>query len=93
MAKATLKAKGFKPCEDLTDKEDPYCIMQGLLYGIVNRQTFEIGIMSNVLASMNLPKQDDCPVEIGNPNRHTRSLRSTATAAAGAVFGAAMTAF
>jgi hypothetical protein len=93
MAKATLKSKGLKPCEDLTDKEDPHCIMQSLLYAIVNRQTFEIGIMSNILASMNLPKQDDCAVEIENPNRHSRALRSAATAAASVMFGAAMKAF
>ena len=68
MAKATLKAKGLQPCEDLTDKEDPHCMMESLLYGIVNRQTYEIGIMSNILASMNLPKQDDCAVNVGNPN-------------------------
>ncbi|CAB9513618.1 expressed unknown protein [Seminavis robusta] len=92
MAKALLKA-GFLPCEDLTNEEDPYCVMQGLLYGIVNRQNFEIGIMSNVLAAMNLPRMDDCEVEVGDPEGQSRALRSMATTAAGAIFGAAMQAF
>lgn len=88
MAKALLHA-AFMPCEDLTNEEDPYCIMQGLLYGIVNRQNFEIGIMSNVLAAMNLPRQDDCAVEVPDVHENSRGLGSVATAATGAIFGAA----
>jgi Domain of unknown function (DUF305) len=93
MAKAVLKT-GAAPCDDLTDKDDPNCIMQAMLYGVVNNQNYEIGVMSNVLAAMNLPRADDCVVKVSNngaseenPNR--RTLRTAAATATGAIFAAA----
>lgn len=88
MAKALIKA-GFLPCEDLTNTEDPYCIMTSLLYGIVARQNHDIGVMNNVLAAMNLPPRDDCEVLIPNDHESSRALSSLTGAAAGAIFGAA----
>ena len=92
MAKALIKA-GFLPCEDLTDEEDPYCIMTSLLYSIVAKQNHEIGIMNNVLAAMNLPPRDDCEVLVPQDHESSRALSSLAGAAAGAIFGAAAHAF
>ncbi|CAB9502771.1 expressed unknown protein [Seminavis robusta] len=94
MAKALLKA-GFLPCDDLTNEEDPYCIMQSLLYGIVNRQNHEIGVMSKILAGLNLPPTDDCEVLVGDEGLHgsSRGLKGMAVTAAGAMFGAAAHAF
>lgn len=91
MAKALLKA-GFLPCDDLSDTQDPYCIMQALLYTIVARQNHEIGAMRNVLIDLGLPLTDDCEVMVADdeniPDDKTRSLRSVAAKAAGAIFGA-----
>lgn len=89
MAKAVLHANAA-PCDDLTNNEDPNCIMQAMLYGIVNGQNYEIGIMSNILAAMNLPRADDCVVEVPNTeDQNSRSLRTAAATATGALFGAA----
>ena len=89
MAKAVLRS-GAADCDDLSDTEDPKCIMQAMLYGIVNGQNYEIGVMSNVLAAMNLPRADDCVVEVPiHRELNARNLRKTAATAAGAIFGAA----
>ena len=89
MAKAVLHS-GAAECDDLTNKEDPNCIMQAMLYGIVNSQNYEIGIMSNVLAAMNLPRADDCVVDVpSHRDLNSGNLRKNAATAAGAIFGAA----
>lgn len=82
MAKAVLFTDTV-PCDDLTNEEDPNCIMQAMLYSVVNGQNYEIGVMSNVLASMNLPRSDDCVIDVPNgqvvEDQNKRSLASTAT--------------
>ena len=89
MAKAVLHS-GAAECEDLSNQKDPQCIMQSMLYSIVNGQNYEIGVMSNVLAAMNLPRADDCIVEVPNSeHQKSRSLRQAAATATGAIFGAA----
>jgi Domain of unknown function (DUF305) len=85
MARALLHA-GFLPCDDLTNTEDPYCIMQGLLYSIVAGQNHEIGIMSNVLARLNYPQTDECEVLVAGLHESS-GLEAMSVTAAGAILG------
>ena len=89
LAKAVLH-KLNRPCTDLTDATDPYCVMEGLLYATVNRQNYEIGVMNNVLAAMNLPPTDDCQVFLSDPE--SAAAGGMCKAAAGAMAGVAATA-
>jgi len=52
------------PCDDLTKEDDPYCTMQGILYGIVAGQNHEIGVMKSILAQLSLPPTDNCDVPV-----------------------------
>ena len=88
MAKALLKA-GFLPCEDVTNTEDPYCIMQVVLFNIVNKQNYEIDVMYKVLAALGVPPQDDCEVMIPDEDESSFALEGMAGTAAGAILGAA----
>ena len=63
MAK-TLLSTGDVPCEDLTNDEDPYCVMQVILREIVNGQNFQIQAMRGILDSLSLPATDDCIVPV-----------------------------
>ncbi|CAB9517399.1 expressed unknown protein [Seminavis robusta] len=63
MAK-TLLLTGDVPCEDLTNDEDPYCVMQVILREIVNGQNFQIQAMRGLLEALNLPATDDCTVPV-----------------------------
>ena len=93
MARALLHA-GFLPCDDLTNTEDPYCIMQSLLYSIVAGQNHEIGIMSQILSRLNYPLTDECEVlvsgqEADQPSGSDAALSGMATVtAACAIWGA-----
>ena len=43
MAKALLKVADTKvPCDDLSNEDDPDCILQGILYEIVNTQNLQV---------------------------------------------------
>jgi uncharacterized protein (DUF305 family) len=62
MAKALLKTGGMATCEDLTNEDDPECIMQYILYEIINNQNHQIQTMRAVLESLQEPAYADCVV-------------------------------
>ena len=63
MAKALLHTEKLV-CDDLTDDEDPMCIMQTIMYEIINNQNAQIQAMRGVLETMGLPMTDDCEVNM-----------------------------
>jgi Domain of unknown function (DUF305) len=62
MAKATLKAG--VTCEDLTDEEDPNCIMERILLDIIHGQNAQIQAMRGVLDQLEFPRFADCEVPV-----------------------------
>ena len=65
MAKALLKTGGMATCEDLTNEDDPECIMQYMMYEIINNQNHQIQTMRAVLESLQEPAYADCVVSSG----------------------------
>lgn len=63
MAKVLLKQNILK-CDDLTNEEDPDCIMEAILRDITATQNFQIQGMTKVLELNNFAKTADCVVEI-----------------------------
>jgi Domain of unknown function (DUF305) len=59
MAKALLP---FAPCDDLTNEDDPLCVMQVIVREIINTQNFQIQAMRKVLETLGSPPEDDCAV-------------------------------
>jgi hypothetical protein len=62
MAKALLNT-GFS-CEDLSNDEDPTCIMEVILREIINGQNAQIQLMRGVLEAMDEPAYADCVVPV-----------------------------
>ncbi|GAX10753.1 hypothetical protein FisN_14Lh273 [Fistulifera solaris] len=62
MAKALLKTGGMGTCEDLTNEEDPNCIMEYMMYEIINNQNHQIQTMRAVLETLQEPAYADCVV-------------------------------
>lgn len=62
MAKALLKTGGLTPCEDLTNGDDPVCVMEALMYEIIHGQNHQIQTMRSVLESLEEPAYADCVV-------------------------------
>ena len=63
MAKALLKTKKVH-CEDLSNDEDPDCILEGILYEIVNTQNLQIQAMYDYLDAKRYPEADNCNVYV-----------------------------
>jgi hypothetical protein len=63
MAKTVLKLAPLN-CEDLTQQEDPKCLMEYILRDIITTQNHQIQLMRNVLEAMALPQVDDCVVHV-----------------------------
>lgn len=61
MAKALLPST---PCNDLTNEDDPNCIMQVISREIINTQNFQIQTMRKVLETLQAPPTDNCEVPI-----------------------------
>jgi uncharacterized protein (DUF305 family) len=61
MAK-TLLHSGKIPCDDLTNDEDPLCVMNAMSRDIINGQNFQIQQMRGVLEAMDFPPMDNCDV-------------------------------
>lgn len=61
MAKALLPSL---PCDDLTNEDDPNCVMQVLVREIINGQNFQIQTMRAINEAMNAPATDNCEVPI-----------------------------
>jgi hypothetical protein len=81
-AKTLLKSKSLL-CPDLTDEENPDCILESLLRDIINSQNHQIDIMRDYLTANNFPQEDNCdvfvetldelPVELRFPDGETSS--------------------
>jgi Domain of unknown function (DUF305) len=61
MAKVLLHA-GDIQCDDLTNEDDPKCVMEAVLRDIVNMQNLQIQQMLSILKGLNYSKTDDCSV-------------------------------
>ena len=66
MAKALLKS-GKVVCADITDEDSDMCVMEQILYEIVNNQNYQIQLMRSVNEELTYPQTDDCKV-IVSPN-------------------------
>jgi Domain of unknown function (DUF305) len=67
MAKTLLHTKKLR-CEDLTNEDDPVCIMNAMMRDIINGQNYQIQVMRSVLEALNLPQTDKCVVPLhGEP--------------------------
>lgn len=66
MAKALLKTGGLTACDDLTNEDDPTCIMEAMMYEIINGQNAQIQTMRAVLQSLDEPAYADCAVPFGD---------------------------
>lgn len=62
MAKALLKMGGMGTCENLTNEDDPVCVMEYMMYEIINNQNHQIQTMRAVLESLQEPAYADCVV-------------------------------
>lgn len=65
MAKSLLKTGGMGTCEDLTNEDDPNCIMEHLMYEIISNQNHQIQTMRAVLEMLQEPAYADCVVSSG----------------------------
>ena len=63
MAKALLKTQKVV-CDDLSNDEDPDCILEAILYEIVNTQNLQIQAMYDYLDAKRLPEVDNCNVYV-----------------------------
>lgn len=63
MAKVLLKTNKLK-CEDLANEDEPDCVLEAILYDIVNTQNVQIQMMYDYLDSKRLPEKDNCNVYI-----------------------------
>ena len=63
MAKALLKLAPVD-CDDLTNEDDPDCMLEVILRDIINDQNHQIQKMRAILKAKNFPPTDDCVVEI-----------------------------
>jgi uncharacterized protein (DUF305 family) len=76
MAKTLLKSRKI-PCEDLTNEDDPLCVMNAMMRDIINGQNFQIQVMRHVLEALNLPPTDKCEVPLdGAPYKMEREVHS-----------------
>lgn len=92
MAKTLLHSGALDGCTDVTNDEDPLCVMKVIMYHIINGQNHEIQSMRGVLESLELPASDDCTVELGQQKEDTtqsRALQGVAAGATGVLLGAA----
>jgi hypothetical protein len=83
MAKALLKT-GLS-CEDLTDDEDPNCIMEGIMREIINGQNAQIQNMRGVLESLEEPAYADCVVPVFGEERESSAYAKSVGAVAALV--------
>lgn len=61
MAKALLPKV---PCDDLTNEDDPNCVMQVLVREIINTQNFQIQTMRGITDALGAPQTDNCDVPV-----------------------------
>jgi len=63
----SLMISGDIDCKDMTDEDDPACIMRVICYEIINGQNHQIQIMRRVLDMSGYDDTDDCKVEVAVP--------------------------
>jgi len=68
MCKALMSMGDLDFCEDITDEDDPICVMKVLCFEIINTQNFQIQTMRGVLDTLGYDQDDDCEVPIGAPS-------------------------
>lgn len=73
MAKALLNTEKLAGCEDVTDDEDPLCVMQEIVYSIINNQNHQIQAMRGVLDSMGYfsETEESCTIEEKHDHDHS----------------------
>jgi len=69
MAKALLNTFDT-PCADLSNEEDPQCVLEVVAREIIVNQNFQIQVMRGILEGYSFEETDDCVVEI-NPDART----------------------
>ena len=72
MAKALLNTKVLN-CPDLSEDTDD-CTLEGILWGILNNQNYQIQLMYGVLKDGGLPSSNDCVIGIPQSNPNTRTV-------------------
>lgn len=50
--------------DDLTNQDDPICVMHALMLDIVNTQNYQIQVMEKVLKQLDSPATIDCHIII-----------------------------
>jgi len=63
MCKALMKT-GDIECADMTDEDDPACVMRVMCYEIINNQNYQVQTMRSVLDTSGYDQTDDCTVEV-----------------------------
>lgn len=76
MAKSLLKT-GKLQCDDLTDDESNDCILETMLWDMVNNQNFQIQAMHAIVEELGHPLEDDCVVLIESSSNATSKTVST----------------
>jgi len=76
MAKALLNTGKLSGCEDITDDEDPLCVMQEIAYSIINTQNHQIQAMRGVLDGMGYFSEEEEACTIGVMEGHDHSDHS-----------------
>jgi len=66
MCKALFHTKELK-CDDVTDEDDPHCVLTALCYEIINVQNFQIQNMRGVIDALGYDAEDDCKVHVTTP--------------------------
>lgn len=66
MAKALLQTGKLDDCEDITDDEDPLCVMKEISLSIINTQNHQIQAMRGVLDTMGYfsEAEESCTIEV-----------------------------
>eukprot|EP00980_Cylindrotheca_fusiformis_P026311 scaffold15793_cov59-Cylindrotheca_fusiformis.AAC.1 len=54
------------PCDDLNNEDDQNCVMEKLMYEIINGQNKQIQTMRGVLEALDEPEYADCKVPISH---------------------------
>jgi Domain of unknown function (DUF305) len=82
MAKSTLHTNVLS-CGDITNEQNPDCLLKALLYDVVNTQNHQIQQMRNYLKAYNYPATDNCLVVVDTisiqPNQGNSSTTSGTT--------------
>jgi Domain of unknown function (DUF305) len=80
MAKALLPNI---PCDDLTNEDDPDCVLNALARDIINTQNFQIQTMRSVLEALGAPPTDDCKVTVESVSISAATTTNAGGASAG----------